>query len=147
VIAQNESGFFGVSDFSYNVTLACDKHDIGARLSYVWRKEFLSNNEARLFANPIGVWRRPEKSLDFQLTYDVTRQFGVTLDAVNLTDEKQQTYYQFGSAGGPNTDNLGTTLLSRTFAIGLRYSSNDRRGSLMRRRMQFHRAALISGAG
>lgn len=122
VVGQDESAFFGVSDLSYNVTLAYERGPVGARLSYVWRKEFLANNEARLFANPIGVWRVPEKSLDFQLTLNATNRLAFTFDAVNLTNQKQQTYYRFEDAGGPDTHNLGTTLLSRTFALGVRYS-------------------------
>ncbi len=122
IVAETESAFFGVSDLSYNATLAYDKGGLGARLSYVWRKAFLGNNEARLFANPIGVWRRPESSLDFQLTYDVTKRLGLTLDAVNLTSQTQQNYYKFEDAGNQNQFNLGTTLLSRTFAVGLRYA-------------------------
>jgi TonB-dependent receptor len=121
VIGQFETSFFGVSDLSYNITGIYEHGPVGMRLSYVWRKNFLSNNEARLFANPIGVWRHPEKSLDFQLTYSVTDRLGVTFDAVNLTKEMQQSYYRFGNAGGPLTDDLGSTLLSRTFAIGVRY--------------------------
>src|SRR3546814_2739347 len=116
------SPFFGVSNLSYNVTLAYDRKPVGVRLSYVWRKNFLSNNEARLFANPIGVWRVPEKSLDLQVTLDVTKRLGITFDATNLTNEVQQNYYKFGDAGGFATDNLGSTLLSRTFALGVRYS-------------------------
>lgn len=122
ITGEATSSFFNVSDFSYNATLAYDNGPVGARLSYVWRKEFLHNNEARLFANPIGVWYRPESSLDFQLSYKVNDQIGLTFDAVNLTNQKQQSYYRFGSAGGQDTDNLGTTLLSRTFAVGLRFS-------------------------
>jgi len=122
IVAETESSFFGVSDLSYNATLAYDRGGLGARLSYVRRKAFLGNNEARLFANPIGVWRRPESSLDFQLTYEVTRRLGVTLDAVNLTSQTQQNYYRFEDAGNEDQFNLGTTLLSRTFAVGLRYS-------------------------
>ncbi|RIA37114.1 TonB-dependent receptor [Hephaestia caeni] len=124
VIGQDSSPFFGVSDLSYNVTLAYDRKPVGVRLSYVWRKNFLSNNEARLFANPIGVWRVPEKSLDLQVTLDVTKRLGITFDATNLTNEVQQSYYRFGDAGGFATDNLGSTLLSRTFALGVRYSFN-----------------------
>ena len=124
IVAETESAFFGVSDLSYNATLAYDKGGLGARLSYVWRKAFLGNNEARLFANPIGVWRRPESSLDFQLTYDVTKRLGLTLDAVNLTSQTQQNYYKFEDAGNQNQFNLGTALLSRTFAVGLRYAFN-----------------------
>jgi hypothetical protein len=91
-------------------------------LSYVWRKAFLARNEARLFANPIGVWRRPEKSLDFQLTANLTKRLGLTFDAVNLTKAKQQEYYKFEDAGGQDQYNLGTVLLSRTFALGIRYA-------------------------
>jgi TonB-dependent receptor len=122
VTGQATSSFFGVSDLSYNATLAYDNGPIGARLSYIWRKEFLANNEARLFANPIGVWRNPEKSLDLQLTWNVNDRLGVTFDAVNLTKSKQQTYYKFEDVGGPDQFNLGTTLLSRTFALGVRYT-------------------------
>lgn len=122
IIGQDESSFFGVSDLSYNVTLAYDRGPVGARLSYVWRKNFLANNEARLFANPLGVWRVPEKSLDFQLTLGITDRFGVTFDATNITNEFQQNYYRFDDVGNPEMFNLGTTALPRTFALGLRYS-------------------------
>ena len=122
VTGESTSSFFGVSDLSYNATLAYDNGPIGARLSYIWRKEFLANNEARLFANPIGVWRNPEKSLDFQLTWNINDRLGLTFDAVNLTKSKQQTYYKFEDVGGPEQFNLGTTLLARTFALGVRYT-------------------------
>jgi iron complex outermembrane receptor protein len=122
IVGQSSSAFFGVSDLSYNATLAYERGPVGARLSYVWRKEFLANNEARLFANPIGVWRNPEKSLDLQLTFNVSDRLGLTFDAVNLTKSVQQTYYKFDDVGGPDQFNLGTTLLSRTFAIGARYT-------------------------
>ena len=100
----------------------CNRDAIGARLSYVWRKEFLQRNEAALFANPIGVWRRPDKSLDFQLTAKLTDDLGLTFDATNLTKAKQQEYYRFDSAGNQDQFNLGTLLIPRTFAIGVRYT-------------------------
>jgi len=122
VTGQTETDFFGVSDFSYNVTAAYDRGPVGARLSYVWRKAFLQRNEARLFANPIGVWRRPDPSLDFQLTLNLDDRLGLTFDAVNLTKTKQQEYYRFEDKGGFERYNLGTVLLSRTFALGVRYA-------------------------
>ncbi|MDP3549261.1 MAG: TonB-dependent receptor [Novosphingobium sp.] len=121
ITGETTSQFFSVSTLSYNATLAYDKGPLNARLSYVWRKEFLRNNEARLFANPIGVWFRPEQSLDFQLTWNVTKDIGVTFDAVNLTNSKQQNYYKFDNVGNPDQFNLGTTLLARTFALGVRF--------------------------
>jgi iron complex outermembrane recepter protein len=121
IIGTAKSEFFLVSDKSYNVTLAYDRAGLGMRLSYVWRDDFLNNNEARIFANPIGIWRKPEESLDLAVSYDVNENLAVSFDAVNLTEEKQQSYYAFGSAGGPTTDNFGTTLLSRAFALGVRW--------------------------
>jgi hypothetical protein len=46
----------------------------------------------------------------------------VTLDATNITDEMSQSYYRFADAGGPDTHNFGSTILSRTVALGVRYS-------------------------
>ncbi|KQN90918.1 TonB-dependent receptor [Sphingomonas sp. Leaf231] len=122
VTGQLRSAFAGVSDFSYNATLAYDRGPVGARLSYVWRKEFFQRNEAALFANPIGVWRRPDKSLDLQLTAKLTEDLGLTFDATNLTKAKQQEYYRFDDAGNQTQYNLGTLLIPRTFAIGVRYT-------------------------
>lgn len=116
-----KSAFFGVSKLSYNATLAYDKGPVGARLSYIWRKGFLNNNEARAFANPIGMWRAPEKSLDFQLTLNVNDAIGITFDAVNITKAKQQNYYKFGDVGNPTEFNSSTLLIDRTFALGVRF--------------------------
>lgn len=121
IVGQDKSQFFGVSKSSYNVTLAYDKHGVGARLSYVWRDDFLARNEARLFANPIGTWRRPETSLDFQLNYDINDKLAVSFDAVNLTEQIQKEYYKFADAGGPDITNFGNVLISRSFALGVRW--------------------------
>lgn len=110
-IGEQQSSFFGVSDFSYNATLAYDKGPIGARLSYVYRNPWQARYEARLFANPLGVWRRAEASLDFQLTARLTDRLGLTFDAVNLTRMKQQEYYRFGNVGDKDRYNLGTVLI------------------------------------
>ncbi|MBM0103979.1 TonB-dependent receptor [Steroidobacter sp. S1-65] len=121
IIGEETSEFFGVSDMSYNLTLAYDRAGVGVRLSYVWRDDFLNNNEQRQFANPIGIWRSPEESLDLQVSYNITDKLAVSFDAVNLTEEMQQSYYKFGDAGGPTTHNFGNTLLSRSFALGVRW--------------------------
>ena len=122
IVGQETTEFFQVSDASYNVTLAYEHSGIGMRLSYVWREKFLNNNEARAFANPIGIWRRPESSLDFQFNWDVTDNFAVSFDAVNITQDMQQSYYHFADVGTPTLTNFGTTLISRQFAIGARWS-------------------------
>ncbi len=121
IVGQDTSEFFLVSDLSYNVTLAYERAGLGMRLSYVWRDDFIASNEARLFANPIGIWREDESSLDFQLSYNFTDKFAISFDAVNLTEEIQRSYYKFADAGGPAMFNFGNTLLSRAFALGVRW--------------------------
>jgi iron complex outermembrane receptor protein len=121
IVAQLKTPFFGVSRRSYNATLAYEKGPIGARLSYVWRSSFLAGNEAALFANPIGIWRRPEKSVDFQLTYNINDRMSFDISGVNLTNEMQQQYYHFGNAGTPETTSFGTVQIGRAFSAGFRW--------------------------
>lgn len=112
-----ERSIFGVSEDSYSIVLAYDIDFIEARLSYVWRDDFLNNYDAPLFANPRGVYRRPETSIDFQFSYDITEDFTLTLDATNLAGEIYQSYYEY-----PDIYNFGNAIYSRTFALGVRFS-------------------------
>jgi iron complex outermembrane recepter protein len=121
IVGQENSEFFGVSDMSYNVTLAYDNGGFDGRLSYVWRDDFLARNEARIFANPIGIWRAAETSLDLQLSYHVNDNLAVSFDAINLTEEMQQEYYKFADAGSPSVSNFSNVLFSRSFSLGVRW--------------------------
>ena len=118
ITGYRTADLFGVSDSSYSVVLAYDKDKLGMRLSYAWRKDFLNNYEAALFANPLEMRRKSEASMDFQLSYQLTDQWELTLDGTNLTNELYQSYY----GNNPETNNFGTSLYSRTFALGVRYS-------------------------
>ena len=121
IVSQLESPFFGVSDRSYNGTLAYEKGPISARLSYVWRSRFLAANEAALFANPIGIWRQPEKSIDMQVSYKINDNMSVDISGVNLTNEMQRQYYHFGNAGNPLLTNFGTGQTGRSVSAALRW--------------------------
>jgi iron complex outermembrane recepter protein len=121
IVAQLETPFFGVSKSSYNATLAYEKGPVSARLSYVWRSGFLAANEAALFANPIGIWRHPEKSVDMQISYKISENMSFDISGVNLTNEMQQAYYHFGNAGNAQLSNFGTGQIGRTVAAGLRW--------------------------
>ncbi len=121
IVAQLETPFFGVSRSSYNATLAYEKGPVSARLSYVWRSGFLSSNEAALFANPIGIWRHPEKSVDFQISYKINDNMSFDISGVNLTNEMQQQYYHFGSAGNAQLSNFGTVQTGRSVSAGLHW--------------------------
>ncbi len=122
VIGQNRGPFFAVSDSSYNITLAYEKSRWGARLGYVWREDFLNNNEAALFANPLGVYRRPESSLDLQVSWQATEDLSITFDATNLTNEFVARSHYGNRPGNSMTNNFGNVLIGRTFALGARYS-------------------------
>ena len=119
VTGEIESDLPGVSDTSYSTVFIYEKEDFDMRLSYVYREEFFNNNVAALFANPLQVWRRPETSMDFQVSYDVSENVTVTFDATNLLDELGQNYY---GKGNEETHNSGSDIFSRTFALGVRYS-------------------------
>ncbi|HEX8604007.1 MAG TPA: TonB-dependent receptor [Pseudoduganella sp.] len=121
IIAQLKTPFFGVSDSSYNATLAYEKGPVSARLSKVWRSGFLAVNEAALFANPIGIWRHPETSLDMQISYKINDSMSVDISGVNLGNEVQQAYYHFGDAGNAQVSNFGTLQIGRSVSVGLRW--------------------------
>src|SRR5690606_23642315 len=116
VVDTVSTPMFGISDSSYSVVLAYEREKFGARLSYVWRDDFLHRYEAAQFANPLGIYFNAEKSMDLQLSYDASEHLSLTFDATNLTNELYQSYYQY-----PTTHGFGTSLYSRTFAVGLRY--------------------------
>jgi len=119
IIGSKTTDLFGVSDNSYSVVMAYDKNDLGVRLSYTWRSAFLYDYEAALFANPLERWRKPESSMDLQVSYKVGDNLELTLDGTNLTNEIYQSYY---GKDGATTNNFGSAIYSRTFALGARYS-------------------------
>ncbi|WP_426170467.1 TonB-dependent receptor [Pseudoduganella sp. R-34] len=121
IVSQLETPFFGVSKSSYNATLAYEKGPVSARLSYVWRSGFLDRNEAALFANPIGIWRHPEKSVDMQISYKINDNMSFDISGVNLTNEMQQQYYHFGNAGNAQLTNFGTVQIGRSVSAALRW--------------------------
>lgn len=121
VTGTQRTPFFAVSDSSYSAVLAYERSKFSARLSYEWRASFLHHYEAALFANPIGVYDKPERSMDVQFSYRVTKNFVLTLDATNLTNEIYQSYYG-NKPGNSTTNNFGNSLYSRTIALGARFS-------------------------
>lgn len=117
LVGTDSRDMFGVSELSYSTVLIYEREDFDIRLAYLWRDDFLNSYEAAQFANPLGIYRSPEKSLDFQISYDVTEDLMVTFDGTNLTQETYQSYYEY-----PTTHNSNNALYSRTFALGVRYS-------------------------
>ncbi|MDO3387231.1 TonB-dependent receptor [Gilvimarinus sp. SDUM040013] len=116
-IGTETADIFGVSDKSYSLAVVYERESFDARLAYVWRSDFLYDNEAALFANPIRRYRDEQSSLDAQISYNVTDEFVVTFDAVNLTGEVNKSRY-----GNSPYHTFGNWKISRSFAVGARYS-------------------------
>lgn len=108
---------FGVSDESYSAVLIYDKEFFSARMSYTWRSEFLNTYDAAFFAQPRGIYRKPEQSLDFQMNYNITDDLVLSFDATNLLDDVYQEYYE-----DEVLFNRTNSIYTRTFALGVRYS-------------------------
>jgi TonB-dependent receptor len=81
---QNQFALTGLSD-SANAVLMFEKFGISARLAYNWRDEFLSNINQGGFRNPIFV--EAYDQIDLSVGYDITDQFAVSFEAINLTGE------------------------------------------------------------
>jgi TonB-dependent receptor len=88
----------GVAKHAYNAQVYYQNFGFEARLSYTWRdKSFDSNfqfsddNSTRTY----GVWNRDYGQLDAQLGYQVTDNIGLTVEAINLTEQDQSQYLQY----------------------------------------------------
>lgn len=81
----------GLSKNSYNLVLLFDKNKLNARLAYNWRDEWVVTTSGN-GTGALPIFARPFGQLDGSISYDFTDHVAVTLDAVNLTDERYQTY-------------------------------------------------------
>ncbi len=80
----NQFALTGLSD-SANAVLMFEKFGLSARLAYNWRDEFLSNINQGGWRNPIFV--EAYDQFDLSVGYDISDNFAVSLEAINLTGE------------------------------------------------------------
>lgn len=97
----------GVSEHAFNAQLYYQNYGFEARLSYSWRDKFFDSNfgfSDGVFApdgtrttitRTFGVWERDYGQLDAQIGYQITDWIGVTLEAINITEEDRTQYLQF----------------------------------------------------
>jgi TonB-dependent receptor len=110
--SDSESPFFndvdsnlpipGVPENAFNLQVYYQNHGFEARLGYGWRdKSFDSNFGFPDAVNGVGltrtygVWNRDYGQLDAQIGYQFSDKLGVTLEAINLTEEDQSRYLQY----------------------------------------------------
>ncbi len=74
-----------LSENSYNITLFYDKHGLSARVRYTWRDAFTETLNRMRFNIPPVVGARGQ--LNMSVSYDVSENFTVGVEGVNLTQE------------------------------------------------------------
>lgn len=88
----------GVSKHSFNGQVYFETHGFAARASYSWRsKAYLGNfgfGDGGV-TRTLGIYQRPYGQLDGQISYQVTPNFNVFLEGINLNKENTKTYLQF----------------------------------------------------
>jgi len=99
----------GVPKHTVNAQVYYQNYGFEARVSYAWRDKSFQGNfgfpdaEGFTAANPggtsvtrtFGIWNRDYGQLDAQVAYQFTDYLGVTLEAINLTEEDQTQYLQY----------------------------------------------------
>lgn len=114
--AKSESPFFndvdsnlpipGVPQNAFNAQVYYQNYGFEARLSYSWQDKSYNSNfgfpDAVAPFGPddgitrtYGVWNRDYGQLDAQIAYQFSDRLGVTLEAINLTEEDRTQYLQF----------------------------------------------------
>jgi outer membrane receptor protein involved in Fe transport len=106
---------FGLSD-SYNLIGFYDKNGIQARIAYNWRDQFLTSTTgvSGIVNNPLYVEEFGQ--VDFNVSYDFTKNFTVLVEGINVLDETGRTVGR--SAAYTNF----ATQTGRRFNIGARYN-------------------------
>jgi TonB-dependent receptor len=117
----------GVAENAFNAQVYYQNFGFEARLSYTWRdKSFagnfgfadatFDNGGQQDITRTYGIWNRDYGQLDAQLGYQINEHLGVTLEAINLTEEDQSQYLQY--------ENLPFTFVSgsRRILLGIRGS-------------------------
>jgi iron complex outermembrane recepter protein len=92
----------GVSKRSYNLSGYYEKYGFGARVSYTYRSSYVVD-AASYFGD--GQYNRPYGQLDASLSYDISRNFSVSLDATNINKAAVQSYDIYGVGRG--FENIG----------------------------------------
>jgi iron complex outermembrane receptor protein len=78
------------SKHQINVSPFFENKDFTARVTYSWRSDY-----ANFGYFGVGVYNRAYAELDASFGYSLTKNLKLTVDALNLLDEEDYTYYKF----------------------------------------------------
>ncbi|WP_294332881.1 TonB-dependent receptor [uncultured Sphingomonas sp.] len=76
---------------SYNLIALYDKYGINARIAYNWRDKYL-DSISEVGAESLPIYFKSYGTLDASISYDITKQFSVTIDGQNLLDTVNKSY-------------------------------------------------------
>ena len=103
----------GLSDTA-NATLIYENYGLSARVAYNWRDDFLASaNRGGGFNNPVFV--ESFGQLDVNISYNITDDIIVSMEAINLTQESIRTY------GRSERQLWNAQEFGRRFIFGARY--------------------------
>jgi len=116
-ISQSGFAVTGLAD-SANLVAFYDKHGFEARVAANWRDEYLlqfgqNQNNSQFGAEPTFV--NSSLQIDVSTSYNITEQFNVYLEALNVTDETLSTHGRF------DNQMLDVFAYGRRYAIGARF--------------------------
>lgn len=116
-ISQSGFAITGLAD-SANLVAFYDKHGFEARVAGNWRDEYLlqfgqNQNNSAFGAEPTFV--NSSLQIDVSTSYNITEQFNVYFEALNVTNETLSTHGRF------DNQMLDVFAYGRRYAIGARY--------------------------
>lgn len=84
----------GLSKWSYNIVGLYEKYGVTARAAYDWRSSYLVDSAGN-GTGGIPIYNRAYGQLDASIGYNFTLKVSVTLDAINLTRSRYDSYQYF----------------------------------------------------
>ncbi len=106
--------FPGLSEHSGNLTLYYESDNWGARIATAYRSEYISNVEGGL-ADEDERGFHSTTHVDFSAFYQLSENVKLTLEGINLTDEREEQYSDSSDRA------YNTTSSGKSFYLGLSY--------------------------
>ena len=79
-----------LSEDAYNITAYYEKYGLSARMRYTWREGYRSTDFGSTSSFPWGfpVVQEDREQLNASIAYEITDNFSVLLEAINITEEE-----------------------------------------------------------
>ncbi|CAM8672751.1 TonB-dependent receptor [Sphingobium sp.] len=85
-----------LSKYNYNLVGIYELGGLSARVAYNWRSKYVVTTAGNGTGN-LPIFNKPFGQVDASISYNVTPQFALTVDGVNLTNARRSTYFGIDS--------------------------------------------------